>query len=94
MDLDPFYLRLLLMSLGLGLNQYWVRPNFNLGASNCPPHTLWPEGHIVCIKVSKKKTNLKPIFNMRPKVSSLPMMCWDPTPSIICLGVEEDLKKF
>ena len=33
MDLDPFLSRLLFMGLGLGLTQYWIRLNLNLGVN-------------------------------------------------------------
>ena len=50
--------RLLFIGLGLSLTYYWIRPNFNMGANNCPPHTLWPEGNIACIKAQKYSSGL------------------------------------
>ena len=43
--------------------------NFNFGANNCPSHTLWPKGHIVCIRAPKILLNLSP--TMRPKIQLL-----------------------
>ena len=71
MDMSLFLSKLLFMGLGLGLTQYWIRLNFNLSANNCPPHTLWLAGHIVCIKAQKKKKkkNLLGLFpTMRAKI--------------------------
>ena len=67
MDLGPFLYGLLFMGLGLGLTHYTIMPNFNFSANNCPPHTLWPEGHIVCFK-TLKNIILGLFPTMRPKI--------------------------
>ena len=53
--------------LGLMPNPLLDQDKFQFGTNNCPPHTFWPEGHIVCIK-APKNILLGLFSTKRPKI--------------------------